>query len=403
MKLRLTKRSVESLSAPSRGEIVVWDSDLKGFGLRVSVRSRLTYFVQARAIDGRQIKLKIGVHGAITADQARAVASRELGKIAAGENPAVQRKLARRAERSRLAAPTLRELAAEYIRSHAELFKRPSSIADDRSMLGLPDPARKARRRAGPKRKAATILAELGSRKVADITRRELAELHRKMIETPAQANRALALLSKMFNLAIQWELRKDNPVTGLQRYAEQPRERYLNSAELVRLSEALGRHPNTTIANAVRLLLLTGARRSEVLNATWDQFDLDGRHLGQAQRPYQAEADPSCAAVAGGGRVAAVGADSNDKGRGRPRSGRLPRENSTASVSRAPVRRTSHRHQEVLGPDLQSCGPAGCPPARPAAYLCFAARQRRPVAADYWPAARAHPGRHDGPVFSPV
>src|SRR5579862_8425632 len=275
-RLRFTKRAVEAIAPPTTRELVVWDSELKGFGLRISVTGRRTYILQTRATDGRQIKIKIGVHGAVTADQARTIAVRELGKIAGGENPAVQRQSARSAERKRLAAPTLRDLAEEYIQSHAEIFKRPSSVADDRSMLGLPRVDEELPRRPGPRRKTATILGELGARKVTDITRRDIADLHRKLASTPAQANRALALLSKMFNLAIQWELRADNPVRGLQRYAEQPRERYLDTAELRRLSVALINHANTTIVNAIRLLLLTGARRSEVLNATWSQFDLD-------------------------------------------------------------------------------------------------------------------------------
>jgi integrase len=80
-----------------------------------------------------------------------------------------------------------------------------------------------------------------------------------------------------MFSLATRWEYRLDNPVKGLHRNPEPKRTRYLSGEELRRLTNVLADHPNRQSANVIRLLLLTGARRGEVLNATWDQFDLEG------------------------------------------------------------------------------------------------------------------------------
>jgi integrase len=77
-----------------------------------------------------------------------------------------------------------------------------------------------------------------------------------------------------MFNLAIAWGMRPDNPAKGIERKPEEKRERYLSADELVRLAEALAKRPGSS-ANAIKLLLLTGARRNEVLSATWSQFDL--------------------------------------------------------------------------------------------------------------------------------
>ena len=84
-----------------------------------------------------------------------------------------------------------------------------------------------------------------------------------------------LALLVKMFALAVIWQLRADNPCKGVKRNAEHGRERFLEHEEIGRLMKALAKHPDREAANAIMLDLLTGARRGELLRATWDQFDL--------------------------------------------------------------------------------------------------------------------------------
>ena len=94
---------------------------------------------------------------------------------------------------------------------------------------------------------------------------------------TPVRAaNRVGEILRKIFNLAIRWRIRTDNPAVGFARNAEAPLDRYLSTDEMGRLSAALDAHTNRRAAYAVRLILLTGARRGEVLSARWDQFDLD-------------------------------------------------------------------------------------------------------------------------------
>jgi hypothetical protein len=107
-KLHLTKTSVERIPVPSVGEAIVWDDELTGFGVRVSAKGRRTYFVQARTKAGRQVKLKLGVHGKpMTADLARSAAKIELGKIEGGEDPIHERQVARAAEARRRAMLTV--------------------------------------------------------------------------------------------------------------------------------------------------------------------------------------------------------------------------------------------------------------------------------------------------------
>jgi integrase len=128
------------------------------------------------------------------------------------------------------------------------------------------------------------VLPELGHFKVAEITPAHIDKLHRGMKPTPYQANRVLALLSKMFTLAMtRWHYRTDNPCKGVERYHEEKRKRYLSPEELGRLVAVLAAHDCQQSANAIRLCLLTGARSGEVLSATWSQFNLA---VGQWTKP---------------------------------------------------------------------------------------------------------------------
>jgi integrase len=116
----------------------------------------------------------------------------------------------------------------------------------------------------------------LGKLKVADVRHADIERLHAKMAKTaPYRANRAAAVLSKMLSLAVKWEMRTDNPARGIERAPEQKRERFLSPAEIARLGEALANVKEKASADAIRLLLLTGARKSEVLKARWSEFDL--------------------------------------------------------------------------------------------------------------------------------
>ena len=155
------------------------------------------------------------------------------------------------------AAPTVAELADRFNKEHLPR-KRPGTQDEYQRLLRI------------------HILPALGSKRVADLRHADADAMHRKIAATaPYAANRAVAVLSKMMSLAIKWELRADNPVRGIERAPEHKRERFLTGTEIARLSEALAAHAEQSSANAVRLLLLTGARRGEVLSARWEQFDL--------------------------------------------------------------------------------------------------------------------------------
>ena len=232
-----------------------WDDETSGLGVRIYPSGK-KHFVLSYRIKGRKRLFTIGKYGdPFTLEMARKKAGKLKGAIIDGEDPLRHRQEER-------AAPTVKELAKKYLSDHAERHKRPLSVKHDRAMIDK------------------IILPRLGSRKVADITFADIGTLHAKLKGTPYRANRVVALLSKMFSLAStrwrDWTGLDYNPAKGIERYPEEGRERYLSPSELGALTKALAEHPNQISANAIRLLVLTGARKGEVLGATWGQFDLD-------------------------------------------------------------------------------------------------------------------------------
>jgi integrase len=156
-------------------------------------------------------------------------------------------------------APTVDDLADRFEEEHLPR-KRPSTANDYRSIL------------------AGHIRPALGRRKVASLLYEDIDGLHRSVTKNagPYRANRVLTVMSKMCTLAVQWRWRTDNPCRHVPRNDEHKRKRYLSAAELERLSKALTEHDDRDAADVFRLLLLTGARRGEVLAARWRDIDLE-------------------------------------------------------------------------------------------------------------------------------
>ena len=266
MRGKITKRAVDALKpGADGGELVLWDSELKGFGCRVQRGGSKSYIVHYRAGIGRSAPLRkvtIGRHGAPwTAETARSEAKRLLGLVEGGADPAADKT-------ARKEAPTVAELADRFFAEHAEAKRKGRTAAEYKRLLDK------------------IILPALGTRKVADVSRADIAKLHHANREAPYQANRVLAVLSKMFNLAERWGLRPDgsNPCHHVEKFAERKRERMLSPEELARLGDALVAHTGSpyTVA-AVKLLVFTGARLGEVLGLRWEWIDFD---RGEARLP---------------------------------------------------------------------------------------------------------------------
>jgi integrase len=259
---RITKTIVDGLKPGA----IIFDDRVIGFGVRCQ-RAAKVYVVKTR-VRGRQCWLTIGKHGAPwTVDSARAKARGLLGEIASGGDPAALRDHEK-------AAGSFAEFSAKYLAEYAATKKKPRSAASDRTNLEL------------------NILPTLGGRRLVDIDRRDILKLHHDLREKPGAANRCLSLLSKMFNLAELWGLRQDgsNPVRHIDRFPERKIERFLSSAEMAAIGTVLKRAEterlrkrkgaaeaggeNPYLIAAIRLLALSGARRSEILTAKWEYFD---------------------------------------------------------------------------------------------------------------------------------
>jgi integrase len=248
---RLGDVLVRKAAAPDRGQRFIWDTDIKGFALRITARGAKAFVLDYRA-KGRQRRMTIGSYPDWTVAAAREEAKTLKREVDRGSDPMGVR-------HSDSAAPTMRDLWNRYGSDHLP-NKAARTQADERSMWEK------------------LILPSLGSMKVGDVTHGDVEALHRQITvrrRTPIRANRTIEVLRKALNLAIRWGWRTDNPASGIRRNPEEKRTRYLSQQELARVSQALVEHPEQVSANAIRFLMLTGARRGEVLNARWDMFDL--------------------------------------------------------------------------------------------------------------------------------
>ena len=251
MAQRLTHALVRKALPPDRGQRFLWDSDIGGFALRITSSGAKAFVIDYRT-KRRQRRLTIGSYPDWTVAAARDEARKIRRLVDRGIDPMAQR----HAEAS---APSVRDLWERYSAGHLPT-KAARTQADERSMWEK------------------LILPALGTMKVAEVAHDDVVCLHRDITTrrgTPVRANRTIEVLRKAFNLAIRWKWRLDNPAKGIQRNQEEKRTRYLSQQELARLSKALAEHPEKVSANAIRFLMLTGARRGEVLNARWDQFDM--------------------------------------------------------------------------------------------------------------------------------
>ena len=250
--MKLTKRLIDAADYQGEGNArcVLWDDEVPGFGCRLFPSGKKSFVLSYRA-GGRKRLLTVGTYGVLTLDQARTKARAELAKVETeGADPLEARQREAQGE-------TMRDLCAAYMERHGNGKK--SGAADLRRITQH-------------------ILPAWGSMKARAVKRADVAALHRKIgTRAPYEANRTLALLSKMFSLADRWGFVPEghpNPARDIDRFKEQKRDRWVTPEELPRLAQAINEEPNESARFALWLYLLTGARKTELLTARWEHID---------------------------------------------------------------------------------------------------------------------------------
>jgi integrase len=281
--LKLTKRAVDALT-PAAKLFIAFDSELAGFGVRVMPTGVKSWVVEyrphggGRGIAKRRVTLGKTFH--LTPEQARKVAADMLARVRLGEDPAAERAEMRN-------AVTVAELIDLFDAQYVSPMVKPTTAVGHRIALT------KLRR-------------AHGGLKADALSRAQVAALHTRMADRPYAANRAVAVWGKLYSWAAERGIVSEtrSPVKGLKKYPERGRERFLSSNELARLGTALAggetlglpyavdetkpkakhapKAENRRVrldpfaVAAIRLLILTGARLREILDARWSQVDLE-------------------------------------------------------------------------------------------------------------------------------
>lgn len=264
---RLTKRTVDAAQSEAL-RFTVWDSDLKGFGLRVEPSGTKTFVVRYRVGGGRRGTLrqfKVGRYGKLTPDEARDEAGKILAQVELGSDPQAVKAAARE-------TLTVAELCDLYL-AEGVATKKASTLTLDKIRI-----ARHIKPLIGTRR-----ITDVGS---ADIERlmNDVASGRVRSSSTPhtrggqGAASRTVGLLGGIFKFAVARKLCAENPAKGVARFKDNKRERFLSPKELGVLGDALaaaeaqGAHPSHVAI--IRLLALTGARKNEVARLRWSEVD---------------------------------------------------------------------------------------------------------------------------------
>jgi integrase len=267
---KITKRFIDSMPSQFDGEVFYWDDLVKGFGVRFMPSGAGSYLVQYR-IGRRTRRLKLGRVGTITPDEARRLARHRLADVARGGDPSGERHQERR-------AVTVAELCDMYLDKSEGRIKA-STLAMDRSRIET------------------HVKPLLGHRAVNSITTLDIERMQKAIADGKTArgrkagpggratggrgvAARTVGMLGTILEAARRWGIIEKNPARGVERYPDGRQRRFLSLDEIALLGQVMREcdlESRTGMA-AIRMLLLTGMRRMEVLALPWTPVDLRAR-----------------------------------------------------------------------------------------------------------------------------
>jgi integrase len=309
MRDKITKRKVDAMKPNPAKDEFLWDTEAKGFGLRIKPSGNRSFVLQyyAPGLNQRR-RLTIGAYGPLTPEEARRKALALLARIGNGEDPALVASDERRATREE----TVEAMFPAFLQDGVDI-RRESTLSYYESLGRL------------------YILPVLGHLPVKRVAQKDVTELHRSLRDKKVTANRVVQLLRGFFYwLERRGYVTGENPAKHTERFAEKARERFLTGEEISRLGEALrlaetqGIEPapqhrkppsanrpknegmfstapqiaNPAAVAALRLLMFTGWREKEALTLRWDAVDfprgmvtLEDTKSGRSSRPISAPA----------------------------------------------------------------------------------------------------------------
>lgn len=287
---KLTKRLVDGLEPDPAGEVFLWDTEMKGFGVRMMPSGVASFIIKYRTMENRQRKMTVGRVGTMTVDQARQLAREHLTEVSKGGDPSAERQQLRR-------TATLAEVSDDYL-AEAKTRLKPNSYLTNESNIKV------------------HVLPLLGKRSVASITRADVTRMQSDIIAGKtarkregrggrttggtSAAHRATVMLGSLLAHAKANGVISENVAFGVRKPKTNKQKRYLSDAEIVSLGKALdAADTESPVAlAAVRFLLLSGCRRMEVLALSLDWIDRDSGCIrfgdtktGAQIRPIGAEA----------------------------------------------------------------------------------------------------------------
>ncbi|MXW84983.1 MAG: tyrosine-type recombinase/integrase [Boseongicola sp. SB0667_bin_21] len=258
----ISKRTVEALSVEK--DTVFWDSELSGFGVRVYPTGSKFYVVQTRAGGKAGKRVTVGRHGIVTAEEARRRAALVIARIKAGEDPVPEP-----AALALAGGPTVGELARQWLEEHVEVRCKPRTVTMYTLIVEK------------------HLLPAIGKISAPTLDHARVTELHHSLRGTPVMANQVVDTLSRIWNAAEdRGQLPEaSNPCLHVVRNRERKRERFLGEEEFRRLGRTLAeaetcKGVSVHAVAAIRLLLLTGCRKNEILTLRWKDVDLEAREL---------------------------------------------------------------------------------------------------------------------------